>query len=69
MEQACKHLAAWREQGLVDMKITINISSVEFQSNRLIKNMLKYIKGYQVDGKQLIIEVTEYLFMEDKASV
>ena len=69
MEQACKQLAEWRKQGLVDIKISINISSVEFQSNRLITNMLKYIKEYDVDGKQLIIEVTESLFMEDKASV
>jgi EAL domain-containing protein (putative c-di-GMP-specific phosphodiesterase class I) len=51
------------------MKITINISSVEFQSNSLITDMLKYIKEYKINGEQLIIEVTESLFMEDKGSV
>jgi diguanylate cyclase (GGDEF)-like protein len=69
MEQACKQLAAWRKLGLADMKITINISSVEFQSNSLITDMLKYIKEYKINGEQLIIEVTESLFMEDKGSV
>jgi EAL domain-containing protein (putative c-di-GMP-specific phosphodiesterase class I) len=55
--------------GLIDMKVSINISSVEFQGNALITDMLKYIQEYKIDGKQLIIEVTESLFMEDKASV
>jgi EAL domain-containing protein (putative c-di-GMP-specific phosphodiesterase class I) len=51
------------------MKISINISSVEFQSNSLITDMLHYIKEYNIDGRQLIVEVTESLFMEDKGSV
>jgi EAL domain-containing protein (putative c-di-GMP-specific phosphodiesterase class I) len=55
--------------GLIYMKVSINISSVEFQGNALITDMLKYIQEYKIDGKQLIIEVTESLFMEDKASV
>jgi EAL domain-containing protein (putative c-di-GMP-specific phosphodiesterase class I) len=69
IQQACKQLAAWRKQGLPDMKISINISSVEFQSNSLITDMLHYIKEYNIDGRQLIVEVTESLFMEDKGSV
>jgi diguanylate cyclase (GGDEF)-like protein len=69
IQQACKQLAAWRKQGLPDMKISINISSVEFQSNSLITDMLHYIEEYKIDGRQLIVEVTESLFMEDKGSV
>lgn len=66
---ACQQLAEWRAQGITDMKLAVNFPSLEFQDRQVIGMVLGALHQYQVPGKQLVIEVTESLFMEDKDKV
>ncbi|MCL1157679.1 putative bifunctional diguanylate cyclase/phosphodiesterase [Shewanella inventionis] len=67
--QACKQLAAWHNVGIHDVAISINLSSLEFQHKALINHLIQTLTDFDIDGKLLIIELTESIFMEDKFSI
>ena len=64
-----EHLRHWRETGEVDVTMSINLSSLEFQNPNIIQHLLQTLELKNVPGNAVIIELTESIFMEDKAKV
>ncbi|WP_434939769.1 putative bifunctional diguanylate cyclase/phosphodiesterase [Shewanella sp. HL-SH8] len=69
ISKACLQLAKWRDANITALAISINLSCLEFQNEALITHLIDTLTHYKLEGKYLIIELTESIFMEDKFSV
>ncbi|WP_351008454.1 EAL domain-containing protein [Shewanella sp. S1-58-MNA-CIBAN-0166] len=69
ISKACLQLAKWRDTGITELAISINLSCLEFQNEALITHLIDTLTHYKLEGKYLVIELTESIFMEDKFSV
>lgn len=69
ISKACLQLAKWRDANITELAISINLSCLEFQNEALITHLIDTLTYYKLEGKYLIIELTESIFMEDKFSV
>lgn len=69
ISKACLQLAKWRDAGITELAISINLSCIEFQNEALIAHLIDCLNHHQLEGKYLIIELTESIFMEDKFNV
>ena len=63
IEKAVFQIQEWNKQGLVGLKIAINLSSRQFQDSNLVGFISSMIEKYQVDSSQLEFEITETLSM------
>lgn len=59
LEQACIQLQAWREKGFPFCQIAVNLSVMQFEHKHLISILDQLIKKYQIQPKELIVEITE----------
>jgi diguanylate cyclase (GGDEF)-like protein len=66
---ATDNLCRWRAAGLVDITVSINLSSLEFQNPNIIQYFLTTLQNKKIPGSAIIIELTESIFMEDKIKV
>jgi diguanylate cyclase (GGDEF)-like protein len=66
IDSAIKHLKYWHSKGIVDLKLAVNLSVIEFQDTDLIQHLIDTVDANEDVGSQLIIELTESIFMEDK---
>ncbi|GAA6172117.1 hypothetical protein NBRC116592_17870 [Colwellia sp. KU-HH00111] len=64
MEEACKQQVQWCELGLPKLKMAINISSRQFLSNNLTKQVEEVIKLTGITPAYLELELTESSIME-----
>ncbi len=64
LNQACRQLAEWRQQGLKDLRIAVNISSRQFTDDSVYKTVEKALKDYNLPGNCLELELTESLLMD-----
>lgn len=71
LREACRQLAAWRDQGCVvnDFWIGVNLSSREFQQADLVEYVRTALSDYALEGRQLEIEITESTAMENADAV
>ncbi len=65
IEESCARLAAWKEMGLADTTLAINLSAKQFQQKDLLSIMERSIRKHAVDAALLEIEVTESAAMAD----
>lgn len=66
IESAVAQLEAWRNEGLGDLKLAVNLSIIEFQDEAFIDHIIQTLSNADIHGEQLIIELTESIFMENK---
>lgn len=69
LNKCCEQLRDYKRLGMTDVKLAVNFSSIEFQDKYVVNTVKRALNRYQVDGNNLVIEVTESLFMEDKLHV
>ncbi len=62
---ACRQLLEWTQQGLPPIKVSVNISPVQFRRSNLVKMLGNVLKRSGVDPGRLVLEVTEGTAMED----
>jgi diguanylate cyclase (GGDEF)-like protein len=69
LSQACMRTRGWGEEGLGDLRISCNISARHFQRGNLLADVGKVLESSSLPGRQLTLEVTETVYMEniDKA--
>ncbi len=65
LDQTCKQLAQWREQGLSLLPVSINVSPVEFNSPALVSRFETTLQKYDIPPETIEIEITESIFFED----
>ena len=65
LEQACLQLRRWRDEGMDKLRVAVNLSAKQFETDGLIRVVQKalQISGIEPDGLEL--EITESLLMQD----
>ncbi|MCZ0926181.1 EAL domain-containing protein [Halomonas janggokensis] len=60
IEEACRHLAQWHQQGLwLPGQLAINIAADQFEDGDLVRSLLDYCQQFQVEASMLSLEITE----------
>lgn len=65
IDAACRQLARWREQGMRDILMAVNVSAMQLWRGNLVNAVSDSLSRFEVDPSQLIIELTESVIMED----
>ena len=63
-EEACKYLRELKDRG-IDLPIAVNISRAHIGATDLTKEFTSLVKKYGIAPKNLELEITENLFMDD----
>lgn len=58
LEEACRILADWKAQGIT-LSLAVNISGSQVQSDQFLPHLKTIINQYQIDPRQLLLEITE----------
>ena len=64
IEEACRQMAAWREDGL-RMRVAVNLSVHQLRESDLAERVAASLARHRVDASQLLCEITESVAMED----
>ena len=59
MEEACRQIRQWEKTKKMYFPISINLSAIQIEQNKLIERIHRNLIQYQVKPQNLIIEVTE----------
>ena len=62
--KVCEQLLAWRNEGLGDLKVAINVSMVQFNHDGLIDQLATRMRQFGVSPHQIEIEITESVAMQ-----
>jgi diguanylate cyclase (GGDEF)-like protein len=65
LEQACAQARAWREQGLPELIIGVNVSAQQFIGGDLVAKVAAAIAAHGLPPQQLKLEITESMMMQD----
>ena len=66
ISSAISLLEQWQLEGIAPLKLAVNLSIIEFQDEHFIDYIIESISNSSISGDQLIIELTESIFMENK---
>ncbi|MBM7649518.1 diguanylate cyclase (GGDEF)-like protein [Bacillus ectoiniformans] len=65
LNEACRQMRIWSENGHAIQKIAVNISAQMFLSNTLHQTVMFMLNKHNLDGKHLELEITETSIMEN----
>ncbi|WP_434569555.1 EAL domain-containing protein [Pseudomonas sp. Z1-14] len=65
LDQACKQLREWHDQGFVDLRMAVNLSTVQLHHAELPRVVSNFLQMYRLPPRSLELEVTETGLMED----
>jgi diguanylate cyclase (GGDEF)-like protein len=63
LQQACRQARAWRDAGLAQIRVAVNISAVQFHQPGLVDSVCRALQEAEVDARSLEIELTESCVM------
>jgi diguanylate cyclase (GGDEF)-like protein len=63
METACAQIKEWESQGLGQLELAVNISSRQFDNNKLYSNVMSALRNSGLNTQQLELEITERMFL------
>lgn len=63
MQQACRQMQIWRQQGVPLVPVSVNISALEFRSRHFLDGVRAILDDTQVDPRHLELELTESVLM------
>ena len=65
LREACRQLAAWQQAGSAPLTMSVNLSPAQFKYKDMATVFKKIVEDQGVLPRQLTLEVTEGLFLED----
>ena len=65
VETVCQQLQAWREQGIPEIQVAVNLSPRQFIQKDLVQMFTRFIDKYSIKQGILMVEVTESVMMKD----
>jgi diguanylate cyclase (GGDEF)-like protein/PAS domain S-box-containing protein len=68
LRQACVQAQAWRDAGLPQIRMAVNISSMEFRDRDFLGNVWATLNETGFDARYLELEVTESVLMKQVSS-
>lgn len=63
IREVCRNYRQWGDEGLPKIKVSVNISSIQFFENNFVQNIIDILNEYNIDPHFLIIEITESVFI------
>jgi diguanylate cyclase (GGDEF)-like protein/PAS domain S-box-containing protein len=69
LAEACGQMAKWRERGLVDLRISVNVSPLEFERSDFVERIKCNLARFQLPANCLELEITENLLLNDDSSI
>jgi diguanylate cyclase (GGDEF)-like protein len=64
LQEACRQMARWRDEGLA-MRVAVNLSVHQLRQADLAQRVEQVLAEHRLDPSQLILEITESAAMED----
>jgi EAL domain-containing protein (putative c-di-GMP-specific phosphodiesterase class I) len=64
IEQACAQIALWRQEGLGDIEVSINLSALQLRDSGLVDALEASLRRHAIPNGVLEIEITESTLME-----
>jgi len=68
-DSVCRLLARWREQGLPDISVSVNISRVDIQVPNFCRSLINLVQRYGVEPCNLRLEITETAYIESASQL
>ncbi len=65
LEEAIQQQLLWKNTGIYDLKISVNLSATQFLDERFDEKFQALLKNSDIDPGKLDIEITESVFMEN----
>ncbi len=65
IEQVCRQLQGWQQQGVAINALALNLSMRQLERAGLIAVLDKTAADYDIDPSQIILEITESMLMQD----
>ena len=69
MRTACRQLKAWEAAGVPRLRVSINLSAIDFRRKDLIEMITRVIEDTKIDPTCLELEITEGMVMEGAGDV
>ena len=69
LRNACAQLKQWRDSGLPEIRMSINMSARQLAEPKIVKHISGLLRDYAIPGHCLEIEITENTIMSDMDSV
>ncbi|MCK0472891.1 GGDEF domain-containing protein [Halalkalibacter sp. APA_J-10(15)] len=64
IEQVCKQLWQWDQEGFVMPKVSINLSYEQLKADDFVSRVFTHLNTFNISGKRLTFEVTERILVE-----
>ncbi len=68
LEQSCRQAQQWRQVGLAEVRVAVNLSAVQFNHPNLVDNVAETLKTSGLPAHLLELELTETSLMQDMHS-
>ncbi|NIF21291.1 putative bifunctional diguanylate cyclase/phosphodiesterase [Candidatus Pantoea multigeneris] len=65
INEACRQLHCWHEQGHQEWSVAVNLSALQFEQSNLVETVLTALNTHQIPAHQLTLEVTETTAMRN----
>jgi diguanylate cyclase (GGDEF)-like protein len=65
INEACRQLKQWHDEGNSDWNVSVNLSALQFQQRDLIDSLRQALQRYQIPEGALMLEITENIAMRD----
>jgi diguanylate cyclase (GGDEF)-like protein/PAS domain S-box-containing protein len=64
IRDACRQMSAWREAGLAEIKVAVNVSARQFRCGGLEEEIVQALARYAVEPSHLMLELTESMLVD-----
>ena len=68
IEKSLQQLASWKRLGMTDLKVSVNVSAVQFWRGNLEQDVRRALSESELQGSDLEVELTENVIMSDADS-
>lgn len=65
LRESCKKLKQWQDEGCMKQVLAVNLSARQFRDRDFMENIMNIIKETEVNPKQLELEITETMALDD----
>ncbi|MFC0213674.1 putative bifunctional diguanylate cyclase/phosphodiesterase [Paenibacillus chartarius] len=69
LKEACRQNKQWQLSGLPPIRVSVNLSALQFQQQDLVETIRRILEETQLDARYLELEITESVAMFNEASV
>ncbi|MDR3581236.1 MAG: EAL domain-containing protein [Oryzomonas sp.] len=69
LAEACGQMALWRERGLGNLRMSVNVSPMEFERGDFVERIKSNLARFHLPAHCLDLEITENLLLNDDSSI